>query len=361
MGPKELIDRRLANQQLTRTDLTQPAEVVVWLGAMQAQDFTGAKWSLGLRLPPTTDRAIEQAYDEGRIVRTHVMRPTWHFVTPADIRWLQALTGPRVQQVNAGRYRQLALDAETLVKAADIMVASLRRGPRTRGELTTALEAAGIVQATGQRLAYLLMWAELEALICSGPQRGKQFTYMALDDRVPPTPMKTAEEALAELLRRYFRSHGPATDYDFARWSGLTLSDTRRGLASIRHELAQVVVDGQTYWLVPDTGPAAPVRPGPTPTACLVSIYDEYTIGYKDRRLIGSDELSRSLSGLGNALQNVILLDGRLAGTWRRLMSDRRVTAELNPLIPLTAADRQAIDRAAEQLARFLERPVDVV
>lgn len=340
---------------------SDPTKIVAWLGAMQAQDFAGAKWSLGLRLPPTTDRAIEQAYNEGRILRTHAMRPTWHFVAPTDIRWLQALTGSRVRQVSAGRYRQLELDDATLVRAAGIMVESLAQGPLTRAELGAALAAAGIAEATGQRLAYMVMWAELEALICSGPQRGKQFTYMVLDDRVPPAPIQTAEESLAELLRRYFRSHGPATEYDFARWSGLTLADTRRGLASVGQELAQVVVNDQTYWLAPDSWVATPAAPGPTPMAYLVSIYDEYTIGYKDRRIIGSDELSRSLSGMGNALQNVILVDGRLAGTWRRVLSGRRVTAELTPLISLTAADRQAIDRAAERLARFLERPVDVV
>jgi hypothetical protein len=357
MNPDDIIALRLANQQFSQTTLSDAAEIVAHFGAMQAQDYAAAKWSLGLRLRPTTDRAMEEAFNAGHILRTHILRPTWHFVTPADIRWMQALTAPRVHQTNAGRYRQLGLDAPTLVRAADRIVATLHDGPRTRPELGEALAAGGL-DASGQRLAYMVMYAELEALIASGPRRGKQFTYTLLDTRAPATPAPmTDEEALAGLLRRYFRSHGPATDHDFARWASQTLVDTRRGLAALDHELETVTVEGQLYWY----SPAAPPPREPSPTTRLVSIYDEYTIGYADRDLIGEPQLSQSLAGLGNALQHVILLDGRLAGTWRRIAGRHEVTAELSPLIPLSTADRQAIERAAGQLSAFLDRPVRVI
>lgn len=359
MNPNDIIPLRLAAQQISWTTLTRPADMVAHFGAVQAQDYAGAKWSLGLRLRPTTDRAIEDALNAGHILRTHILRPTWHFVTPADIRWIQALTAPRVHQINAGRNRQLGLDDDTLRRAADRIVAALGDGPRTRPELGEALTAAGL-DATGQRLAYMVMYAELEALIASGPRRGKQFTYQLLDGHGPAGPVLSGEEALAELLRRFFRSHGPATDYDFARWASQTLTDTRRGLAALGDELETATVAGQTYWRSPTTLPPPDSSRKELSTALLVSIYDEYTIGYADRAVIGEAALSQTLVGLGNALQNVILINGRLAGTWRRVAGRRELTAELTPLIPLTAADRQAIARAAEQLSAFLEHPVTV-
>lgn len=360
MNPDEIISLRLASQQISRTTLTHPTDMVAHFGAMQAQDYIGAKWSLGLRLRPTTDRAIEDAFNAGHILRTHILRPTWHFVTPADIRWIQALTAPRVHQINAGRNRQLGLDDLTLRRAADCIVAMLGNGPRTRPELGQALEAAG-VNPSGQRLAYMVMYAELEALVASGPRRGKQFTYQLLDSHGPGEPALSGEAARVELIRRFFRSHGPATDYDFARWASQTLAGTRRGLAALGNELETMTVDGQTYWLSPPILPGREPSPEGLPTAHLVSIYDEYTIGYADRAVIGEAALSHSLAGMGNALQNVILIDGRLAGIWRRLAGRRELTAELNPLIPLSTADRQAIAHAAQQLSTFLEQPVTLV
>jgi hypothetical protein len=351
MSLDNIAHARLANQQLTRTELETPAEMVAWLGAIQAQDFAAAKWALGLRLRPTSDAAMEQAFNNGEILRTHVLRPTWHFVTPADIRWLLTLTAPRVHQTNAGMYRQVGTDSATLKRSVDALVRALQGGGQlTRDELRDALIKVGIPADGGQRMAYILMNAELDGIVCSGPRRGKQFTYMLLDERAPQAKTLDREEALAELIRRYFQSHGPATAADFARWSSLTLADARAGLEAVGGELRQEVIEGQMYWFTNDTLPPR----DPSPTAYLISIYDEYTIGYKDRSAIGEREHGERLMAMGNALQSVIVIDGQIVGTWRRTISKQEVTVELNPFRVLTSTEDAAIAVAIEQYGRFL-------
>jgi hypothetical protein len=161
------------------------------------------------------------------------------------------------------------------------------------------------------------------------------------------------DEALAELTRRYFQSHGPATAADFARWSSLTLADTRAGLETVGAELHQEVIEGQTYWFADDTLPKRDL----SPTAYLLSIYDEYTIGYKDRSAIGTAEVGERLVAMGNALQNVIVIDGQIVGTWRRMVKKSSLLVQLNPLRPLTEPERAAVLVAAGRLGEFLGLP----
>ncbi len=211
--------RRLHNQLLIQHPFDQPNEVVAWLGAVQAQEYGHAKWALGMRLPGATDVDVERAIAEGSILRTHVMRPTWHFVTSADIRWMLELTGPRVHALNAYYYRQQGLDDALFARSNAVLAKALAGGNYlTRPELQAALAGAGIVADGGLRASYLMMRAELDMLICSGPRRGKQFTYALLDERAPAASSLPRDEALAELTRRYFTSHGPATLKDFAWW-----------------------------------------------------------------------------------------------------------------------------------------------
>ncbi len=208
----DLVERRLANQRLDRAGPRQAARVVEWLGAVQAQEYGPARWGLGMRMPDgTTDADISDAFDAGRILRTHVLRPTWHFVTSADIRWMLELTGPRVQRLMASSNRTLELDARTLACGIAACERALD-GHRhlTRAELSGALADAGI-QAKSQRLAHIVMHAELEGVICSGPRRGKTFTYALVAERAPHAGRLDPDEALATLTFRYFRSHGPAT------------------------------------------------------------------------------------------------------------------------------------------------------
>ena len=354
--------QRLFNQRLLGSSFVQPVEVVQWLGAVQAQDYAGAKWSLGMRLDPAaaavSDTAVEQAFDAGTILRTHVLRPTWHFVAPADIRWLLALTAPRVHLLNATYYRRVGLDDDLYARAAAVTARALGGGVYlTRDELRKALDEAHIAADVELLMIYILMRAELDGLICSGPRRGKQFTYALLDERVPPTPSLGREEALAELARRYFTSHGPATAHDLARWASLTLEDVRAGLAANAVHLQSEEVDGQIYWFDP-TLPAAATSSGQEPNAYLLSIYDEYVIGYKEWSAIVSAEDAARLRSLANDLTNVVLVDGRIVATWKRAIDKRRATVTLRPLRLLDPAEMDAVAAAAGRMGEFLGLPV---
>ena len=213
--------QRLANQRIEGPVCRTPAAVVAWSGAVQAQEFDPAKWGVGLRVRDgATDADVARAVDEGRILRTHVLRPTWHFVTPADIRWMLELTAPRVRLRMATYWRQMGMDAKAFTRGTAVIERALGDGPcLTRAELGEQLRRARRPLA-GFRLAHLAMYAELEGVICSGPRRGKQSTYALLSNRAPRTPKMDRDEALGELVKRYFQSHGPATVRDFVWWSG---------------------------------------------------------------------------------------------------------------------------------------------
>ena len=215
------------------------------------------------------------------------------------------------------------------------------------------LQKAGIAADDGIRLAYLMMHAELEGLVCSGARRGNQFTYALLDERAPNARTLGREEALAELAGRYFMSRGPATVQDFAKWSGLTIADARAGLEAVKARLRQEVVDGQTYWL-PAAKPASKVA---SPAAWLLSIYDEYISGYKDRSAMGTAKVGARLVALGNALAYIIVIDSQIVGTWTRTRGKEGVTIETNLFNRLTKAENRALAIAAAALWRFSSTP----
>jgi len=356
MASLDIAQQRLYHQRLIADPFEKPVDVVDWLVAVQAQDYFGAKWALGLRLRDAHDADLDRAFNAGEILRTHMLRPTWHFVTPIDIRWLLALTAPRVNAANAAMYRKLELDNATLKRGYKAMTKALQSGQHlTREELSEALGKAGIA-ATGQRLAYIVMHAELDGLICSGPRRGKQFTYALLEERVPPVaPLKRAE-ALATLTQRYFASHGPAMAQDFAKWSGLTTADAKLGLDMVGTQLQRETLNGAEYWFSSSAMPINTQRVAPT--AYLLSVYDEYIIGYKDRSMIGSPEIAAKLFTLGNALTAVIVVDGQMVGTWRRTIDKDAVVIEINPFIALTKSQDRAIAAAAQRYGEFLEKSV---
>ncbi|HVR60435.1 MAG TPA: winged helix DNA-binding domain-containing protein [Polyangia bacterium] len=344
--------RRLANLGIEARVPRSPVDVVRWLVASQAQDFAGAKWALGLRARDADDAAVEAAFNEGAILRTHVLRPTWHFVTPDDIRWLLSLTGPRVAAQSAPRRRQLGLDAAVLKKSAAVIVRALQSsGHLTRDELRAALARARVATEE-QRMAYILMHAELEAIICSGPRRGKQMTYALLEQRAPHARQLARADALAELSARYFASRGPATSHDFAKWSGLTLADARAGIEAAAARLRVLDIDGVAHW----SGRSSPRLPaaGREPVAHLLSIYDEYISSYRDRRAICDPADARRLVGMGSALAYVVIVDGRVAGTWRRSITRKAVHIQLERFRRLASAEQRAVTAAANRFVRFL-------
>jgi hypothetical protein len=347
----DIARRRLSRQHLINPSLSDPAEVVRVLGAVQAQDYGGAKWALGMRTRGATDASIERAFADGSIIRTHVLRPTWHFVTPADIRWMLALTGPRVKATMASYERKLELDDAFFRRSNAAIVRALRDGNQlTRAEIGQVLHRAGIEVGGSQRLGHILMRPELDGIICSGPRRGKQFTYALLEERVPAALAKSRDEALLDLTRRYFATRGPATANDFAWWSGLTVADARRGTEMAGSALEREVIDGRAYWSEPSVRMAA----WRSPKVFLLPNYDEFFIGHKDRSAIGKRLESADLVTGGNALiAHVIAVDGQLVGGWKRAVTTDSVTIELRLLTRLSPAERRALGAAVKRHGEF--------
>ncbi len=355
----DIVRHRLHNQFLTQTDMTEPAEVVRRLGAVQSQDYAGGKWALGLRMNGISDAAIDQAFNEGKILRTHVMRPTWHFVAPEDIRWLLMLTGPRVQSGNAFMYRQQELHREIIRKSYAVLEEALQGNKQlTRTELGSVFEKAGIKNAEGIRLGYFMMSAELDGIICSGGRRGKQFTYALLEERAPKVKALKRDEALVELTRRYFATRGPATLHDFTWWSGLTMADAKEGIESLKSQFVSETIEGKTYWLDSSVSPAAVI----SPVAHLLPNYDEYFIGFKDRSAIGkmvSPLLPQENSVALNA--HIVIVDGQIVGGWRRTLKKEEALIEFMLIAELTKTQERAVVKATNQFGEFLQLRVEAV
>jgi hypothetical protein len=342
-----LADQRLFNQRMTRPGPRTPEKLVAWMGAMQAQEYGPAKWGLGLRLPPSaTDAAIERAVKQGRILRTHILRPTWHFVAAADIRWMLELTAPRVQRIMASYDRQIGLDPAVMTRAAGVLEQALGDSDcLTRQELGRHLHAAGL-PAGNRELAHIAMYAELEGLICSGPRRGKQSTYALLANRAPLAKRLQRDEALAELTNRYFRSHGPATVRDFVWWSGLTSADAKRGLEMIQARHREE--GGLKYWTV---GRDLRSAPRSRSSLHLLPIYDEYLVAYRDLQAVPRPPY------LMGSFQHAMVIGGQVTGTWRITPSAGGVAVNVEPLRRLTPAERRGLALEVARYRRFLGVP----
>lgn len=348
MNSSDVLALRLHNQKLSSPDFDKPADVVRWFGAMQAQDFQAAKWALALRLRNATNALIESAYDEGRILRTHVMRPTWHFVAPEDIRWLLQLTAPRVNIKSGPNYRKLELDAASFKRSNKVVASALQGGKHlTRSELKNLLNRSGIAADDPVRLVHILLRAELDGVVCSGPLVGKQFTYSLLDERVRATKMLSRDEALAKLARRYFTAHGPATVQDFVWWSGLTVGDANLGVELIDRHLRKAMVEEQFYLGPRPFRAAAPCMY----SAHLLPAFDEYNVAYKARQLVV--DVRASLKNW-DLLDPTILVDGKAVGKWKRTGNNRSLMITLNVSNGLKKSEKLAVVAAAERYTAFL-------
>jgi hypothetical protein len=352
LAPDEILRLRLANQRLT-LPISDPAEVVAHLGAVQSQDYPAARWALGLRVRNLHVDAVEAAFAEGRLLRTHVLRPTWHFVAPHDIRWMLALTAPRIRASMATYTRSLGLDERVLAAASDVIALALRGSKSLmRGELGGVLRDAGVAAAADSATLGLIMsHAELDGVVCSGPRRGNQHTYALLEERAPAVPMLDHDAAVAELTWRYFNSHGPALVRDCGWWSGLTVSEINRGLEANATRLQNCVVDGRTYWFsaLAPTGGAPELS-----SAYLLPNYDEYTVAYRERDLY----YDRAANAVGDPRQdvpfrNVLLVDGQVMGRWTATPRGDVVNIELRWSFAPTPCQREAIEVAAAQYASF--------
>jgi hypothetical protein len=353
---------RLRAHRLVGPPFASPIEAVRAFGAVQAQDFAAAAWAVGRRTRSATADSFGRLFDEGAILRTHILRPTWHFVLPEDLGWLVRLTGPRLGSRLAGRRRQLGIDGRTIERAEAAFASALReRGPLTRPELGDVLEAVGI-DAAGQRLPHLLLAAEVDGVIVSGPRRGKAFTYasteLRLTERDPRDMHLDREAALGDLTRRYFAVHGPAQVADFVWWSGVTTADARAGIEAAGDALARRRIDGADYWSGASgrAGRASKADGPDSPVAHLLPNFDEFTVGYRDRSAVLDPRraFDASMFSFGSVLSNVVLIDGVVRGSWRRIGVGKTHRIDLRLLGPLTNAESASVRREVDRYGRFL-------
>jgi hypothetical protein len=351
----ELAGLRLRNQRLTAAPLAAPEDVVRWLVAVQSQEHAAAKWSIGQRAASVTERVVDDALARGAIVRTHVLRPTWHFVLAADVGWLLDLTAPRVRTATAHALRTLGLDAAARARCERVIVGALEGGRhRTREQLAAALGDAGVV-LDGRRLAHVLMQAELDQLLCGGAPSGGRHTYALFAERLPDAPRRERDEALGELARRYFASHGPATLLDYRSWASLTAAEARRGIEIAGAELERVEVDATAYWWQPTSVPPAVRR---APVAWLLQGYDEYVIAYREsKRVFDAAGLAGAKAARRSPFTHAVVVDGQVLGHWRRVSRARESLVEVRLGRALRAGEQRALARAVADYGAFTGVP----
>jgi hypothetical protein len=319
------------------------------MGAMQAQEFAMAKWAIGLRLPGSKEAEIDEAFNQGSILRTHLLRPTWHFVSPADIRWMLLITAPRVQALNAHYYRKVELDSKIFKKCNDVFVKVLAGGKHLSRTTLQSVLAKAKIKADGIRLAYIMMQAELDGVICSGRRLGKQFTYALLEERVPPVRKMDKENALSELINRFFASRGPATLSDFTYWSSLTMKEARCGIEMLDKKFSREKVNEQEYFFIPTTMEGEKKDQ----ISFLMPDYDEYGMSYKDRSAI-LDSKGISQAEIANAgYLHIIVLDGKFGGSWKITRKNKDVTIETYPSTPFNKRKDKALGMAVDRFSSF--------
>ena len=346
----EVAKHRLINQQLAGSKIKSAVEMVEWLGAVQAQEYAQTKWGLGLRLPHLSDNDIENELKEGKILRTHLLRPTWHFVSAKDIYWLLKLTAPRVRIANAWMYRQLELDNTVFNRCNDILITTLQGGNQlTRDDINEEFKKHKIL-AKGHRLSYIMMSAELEGIICSGARQGKQFTYALLDERAKHKTFLEKDEALVELTARYFNSRSPATVKDFSTWSGLTMTDCKKGIEMLQPLLQKEVIEQQEYFFNPNNS----LTDIQFEKIHLLPVYDEFIMAYKDRNAIMTLKNNAPFR-----YDCMILFDGQVIGTWKRSISKKAIDIAFDFFKPLNRKQSRILDEAVHHLSEFMNLKVN--
>ena len=353
---QEIILQRLHNQRILAHPFTQPSELAAWMGAVQAQNYPAAKWGISLRLPGFHKADIEQAIANKTIVRTWGLRGTLHIFAAADIRWVLDLIRPAVIPHYAPYFRRLELDEAIFARSQAVMVNALQGGKLlTRKEMAAVLEENQI-STQNLRMNFLLYRAVLDGLICFGPLRGKQETFTLLEEWLPRFPEKSREEALAELARRYFSSHGPATVKDFAWWAGLTAADTKAAFELVKSQLRPENDNGNTYWRSQDDPPGVALFP----RVQLTPDFDEYLVGYADRQALLHPKINQKVDLSFGLLSATILIDGRIAGMWKHTFEKKSVVINCQPYYPLDPGESLEVVAAANRFAEFLGLPAVV-
>jgi hypothetical protein len=351
MISQDIALQRLLHQQVARPTFAHPSEVVAWLGAVQAQDYLGALWAVGLRTPGATEQTIEQALAEKTIIRTWPMRGTIHFVAAADVRWMLELLAPRVVQRSRSRRAELGLDETIIAASAKVLTGALQGGKQlARNAIYELLEQANIATDSSRGLHILGRLAH-DRLLCFGARAGKQPTFALLDEWVPQAQSLPRDEALATLAQRYLTGHGPATVQDFMWWSGLTTADAKAGLAAVAAQLEHTIIGGQEYYFAQDL-PHAAHKPR---DAFLLPPFDEFLVAYRDRSAALDPAYNQRIVPGGNGIFNpIIVIGGRVVGMWKRAFKNDRVLMTFSPLTEFSAAQKSDITAAAAYYGRFV-------
>ncbi|MGH9751190.1 MAG: winged helix DNA-binding domain-containing protein [Blastocatellia bacterium] len=350
MTSSDIARLRLHTQHIAGAKFEKPGDVVAWLGAVQAQDYLGALWAVGLRMRNAVEADIERALADRTIIRTWPMRGTLHFVATADIRWMLELLTPRVVANNAQwLLRDFDLDESAFARSKDLFARALQGGKRlTRNAMYDVLDAGGV--SASQRGRHILTQLAQDGFICFGAREGKQQTFALLDEWAPAAKRMARDESLAELAKRYFTSRGPATLQDFAWWSGLTMADARDGLEMAKRSLAEETINGQTYWLAS----SMPAAKDPAPTAYLLPAFDEYTVAYKDRSAVLDPAYTKQANSGNGILYPAIVVDGKVVGTWKRMLNKDALAITPSPFAKLKRAETSALAEAASCYGKFL-------
>jgi hypothetical protein len=352
MNEHELRTLRFANQQLTASHFSSPEELVSWFGAVQAQDYYGALWGLGLRLKNTTETMIEEALIKKRIVRSWPMRGTLHFTAAEDLKWLLKLLAHRVTNRAAFRYRQLGLDDEVFAKSKKIIEKSLHNKQLSRPEIYKIFNEAGIKTAD-QRGIHILGKLARDCVICFATRQGKQQTFALFDEWITSSKDLTKEKSLGELARRYFQSHGPATLQDFVWWTGLTVSDARLGLDSIKSQFDHAAMNDNTYWF------ARPQNLSEISSEVfLLPSYDEYTVAYKDRSAVLDPKHAKNNDTGNGIFHPPIVINGKVVGLWKRIITKNGVKVTANPFRKLSDEEVANFELASRKYAEFIQIPL---
>ncbi len=347
---------RLYSQQLAATKIHSPKEMVAWMGAMQAQDYQMAKWAIGVRLPDSTDKEIEAAIDKGQIIRTHLLRPTWHLVSADDIYWMLELTAPHIKPAMNSNNRLLELNESIFSKCNKIIEKSLAGGNHlTRDELMAILNKAKI-STESYRSIHIMFHAELDAIVCNGVRKGKNNTYALLSERVPKKKTVPREEALAMLAKRYFSSHGPATLKDFTWWSGLRVKDARNALEMVKSNFISEKIGEDNYWLTHSFS----VSKNNASSVYSLPAFDEFLISYKDRSAsfpLGNHRKAFTSNGI---FRPVIVIDGHVTGVWKRTIKKDTVLIETCLFQTYTKSVKRLIEKEAEKYGKFIGKKAEV-
>ncbi len=350
MKSSDIARLRLHTQRIMPPKFETPRAVVAWMGAIQAQDYYQAVWAIGARISSATLKTVEHAIENGEIMRTWPQRGTIHWVVPEHIKWMLQLGAARIVARDARRLAQLDLDVPVMQRIEPIFREALAGKKRlTRVQMFEVLNNAGIA-TTAQRGYHILWYMAQTGVICLGPMRGKEQTFALLDDWTPNTPILPREEALAALANLYFTSHGFATIHDFAWWTGLTITEARKGFESIKSQFISETIGKKTYWVHADHAAPTDHPRG----VVLLPGFDEYLLGYQDRSdVLDAAHAQKVVPGNNGVFFPMIVIDGQIEGTWKRAIKRDKVIITRDTFRSLTDDEIAGFEAAAQRYAAF--------